>query len=142
MNVNLAVLADYANVSEDGKLNIMGVFQEVNPVGFPAVVPQMYLIVSFEAGAAEFGTEKHIRVALLETDGSEVMSMEGPMVVQPPARPGSRAYVNQILVLQGLALPRSGDYAFHILVNGDEKRAVPLRVNEPPNEGNEGGHDG
>ena len=141
MNVNLAVLADYANVSQEGKLNIMGVFQEVNPVSLPAVVPQMYLIVSFEAGAAEFGTEKHIRVALLEMDGSEVMSMEAPMVVQQPSRSGTRAYINQILVLQGLTLPRPGDYAFHVLVNGDEKRAIPLHVNEPPNGGSEGGYD-
>jgi hypothetical protein len=142
MDVTLAVLADYANVSQDGKLNILGVFQEVNPAGFPALVAQMYLVVSFEAGAAEFGTEKHARIALLEADGSEVMSMEGPMVVQHPPRPGSRAYINQVLGLQGLTLPRPGDYAFHILVNGEEKRAVPLRVNELPNEGNEGGNDG
>jgi hypothetical protein len=128
-------LADYANVAQDGKLNILGVFQEVNPAGFPAGVPQMFLVVSFEASAAEFGTQKHIRIALLEADGTEIMSMEGPIVVQHPPRPGSRAYINQIVNLQGLAFPHAGDYAFHILVGGEEKRAVPLRVNELPSEG-------
>lgn len=137
MDVTLAVLADYANVSQDGKLNVLGVFQEINPVGFPAGLPQMFLVVSFEAGAAEFGTQKTIRIALLETDGTEVMAMEGPIVVQHPPRPGSRAFINQILGLQGLTFQKSGDYAFHILVNGEEKRAVPLRVNELP----EGGED-
>jgi hypothetical protein len=58
------------------------------------------------------------------------MSMDGPMPVHHPTRPGSRAYINQVLALQGLAFPKSGDYAFHILVNGEEKRAVPLLVNE------------
>ena len=134
MDVTLAVLADYANVSQDGKLNILGVFQEVNATELPAVVAQMYLVIAFEAGAAEFETEKQIRIALLETDGSEVMSMEGPMWVERPGRHGSRAYLNQIVTLQGLTLPRSGDYAFHILVNGEEKRAVLLRVNEVPSE--------
>jgi hypothetical protein len=140
MDVTLAVLADYANVSRDGKLNILGVFQEVNATELPAVVAQMYLVIAYEASAAEFETEKQIRIALLETDGSEVMSMEGPMWVERPSRHGSRAYLNQILTLQGLALPRSGDYAFHILVNGEEKRAVLLRVNEVPSE-KEGGND-
>lgn len=135
MDVNLAVLADYANVSQDGKLNILGVFQEVNPVGFPAAVAQMFLVISFEASAAEFETQKDVRVALLEADGTEVMGLEGQVVVQRPARPGSRAYINQILNLQGLTFQKSGDYAFHILVNGEEKRAVPLRVNELPKEG-------
>jgi hypothetical protein len=142
VDVTLAVLADYANVSQEGKLNILGVFQEVNPVAFPAGVPQMFLVVSFEAGAAEFGTQKNIRIALLEADGTEVMAMEGPAVVQHPARPGSRAFINQIVALQGLTFQHSGDYAFHILINGDEKRAVPLRVNDVPSESNEGGTSG
>jgi hypothetical protein len=34
-----------------------GCVSEINPGGFPAVVAQMHLVVSFEAGAAEFGTE-------------------------------------------------------------------------------------
>jgi hypothetical protein len=131
MEVTLAVACDYANVSQDGKLNILGVFQEVNPLGFPFVLPQMYLVVSFEAGAAEFGTEKQIRIALLESDGSEVMAMEGPLPVQQPNRPGSHAYINQVLGLQGLTFAHTGDYAFYIVVNGETKRVVPLRVNEP-----------
>ena len=139
MEVTLAVACDYANVSQDGKLNILGVFQEVNPGGFPAMVAQMFLVVSFEASVAEFDTEKHVRIALLEADGSEVMAMEGPMLVQRPQRPGSRAFINQVLGLQGLAFPRAGDYAFHIVVNGEEKRAVPLRVNELPDEGGSDG---
>ena len=142
MNVTLAVLADYANVSQDGKLNILGVFQEVNPVGFPAAVAQMFLVVSFEASAAEVGTQMNIRIALLEADGTEVMGMEGPIVVEPSPRPGSRAFINQIVALQGLTFQNSGDYAFHILVNGDEKRAVPLRVNDVPSKSNEGGVNG
>jgi|SRR5215212_5790180 len=131
MEVTLAVTCDYANVSQEGKLNILGVFQELNAIGFPTVVPQMYLVVSFEAGAAEFGTEKHIRIALLEADGSEVMAMEGPIAVQRPARPGSTAYINQVLSLQGITFAHPGDYAFHIVVGGETKRIVPLRVNEP-----------
>lgn len=45
MDVNLALLADYANVSQDGKLNIMGIFQEVNPPVLPFALPQMYLVM-------------------------------------------------------------------------------------------------
>lgn len=142
MDVTLAVVADYANVSQDGKLNILGVFQEVNPLAFPTAIPQMFLIVSFEASPAEFETEKNIRIALLEADGTEVMAMEGPIVVQRPVRSGSRAFINQIVGLQGLAFQNPGDYAFHILVNGEEKRAVPLRVNDVPDESKGGEGDG
>ena len=50
MRVALGVLADYANVSAEGKLNIMGVFQIVNAVQFPHVHPQMHLVLTEEHG--------------------------------------------------------------------------------------------
>ena len=41
MDVTVAVLADYANVSQDGKLNIMGIFQEINPPMLPGLAPKL-----------------------------------------------------------------------------------------------------
>ncbi len=135
MEVVLAVVCDYANVSMEGKLNILGVFQELNPQVLPYSHPQMYLVVSFEAGAAEVGQQKHFRIVLLDTDGNEILLMEGPAVVEAAARPGGRSYINQVVGLQLTTFQRTGDHAFHILVNGEEKRTVPLYVNEPPQEG-------
>ncbi len=56
MRVALGVLADYANVSADGKLNIMGVFQIVNVIQFPHVHAQMDLVLTLEADPSEAGT--------------------------------------------------------------------------------------
>lgn len=131
MDVTLAVTCDYANVSQEGKLNILGVSLGVDPPVLPYQVPQLYLVLSFEAGAAEFDTQKHVRIALLESDGTELFGLEGPIPVHRPDRPGSKAYINQVVALEGLYFEKSGDYAFHILVNGEEKRTVPLYVSEP-----------
>jgi hypothetical protein len=131
VEVTLAVLADYANVSQDGKLNIMGIFQEVNPPVLPFPLPQMFLVVSFEAGPAEFGSRKNVRIALLDNDGSEMLALEGQVDVQRPPRPGRRAYINQVIGLNGITFPRAGDYAFSILVGGETKEAVGVHVNEP-----------
>ena len=127
----MAVLADYANVSQDGKLNIMGIFQEINPPTLPFPMPQMYLVISFSAGPAEFDTVKNIRIPLLHTDGQELLSMEAQMTVPRPNRPGSRAYINQTVGLAGVMFERSGAYEFSVLVGDDEKATVPLYVNEP-----------
>lgn len=132
MEVKLAVVCDYANVSEDGKLNIMGVFHDVTPPVLPYQVPQMFLVANFDAGPAEFGTYKQIRITLLESDGTELLSMDGPIPVHSPSRAGSRAIINQVIGIDGLLLRRAGDYAFHILVNEEEKTTVPLHVNEVP----------
>lgn len=130
MEVKLAVLADYANVSQDGKLNIMGIFQEVNPPMMPFVLPQMFLVVSFEAGAAEFETLKQIKIAMLDDDGNEMLGLEGQAQVPRPPRPGSRAYINQVLGMSGISFERPGDYSFAILVGGETRASVSLHVNE------------
>jgi hypothetical protein len=134
VEVTLAVLADYANVAQDGKLNIMGIFQELNPPFLPFPLPQMYLVVSFVAGPAEFDTLKDIKIALLDNDGSEMLTIEGQATVPHPPRPGSRAYINQVIGLSGVTFERPGDYAFAILVGGETRETVSLHVNEPMQE--------
>jgi hypothetical protein len=131
MDVTLAVLADYANVSQDGKLNVMGIFQEVNPPVLPFALPQMYLVVSFEAGPAEFGSVKDIRFALLDSDGNEMLALEGQAEVPRPQRPGSRAYINEVIGLNGITFQHPGDYGFSVLVAGETRETVSLHVNQP-----------
>lgn len=130
MDVKLAVLADYANVSQDGKLNIMGIFQEINAPSLPFPLPQMYLVLTFEAGPAEFGSEKQLRVVLVDSDGNERMSLEGQVKVPRPLRRGAPAYINEAIGLAGVPFDRAGDYHFAALVGGETKETVPLHVND------------
>jgi hypothetical protein len=131
MDVTLAVLADYANVSQDGKLNIMGIFQEVNPPVLPFPLPQMFLVVSFEAGPAEFGSVKNVRIALLDSDGNEMLALEGQVQVPRPPKPGRRAFINQVIGLNGVRFERPGGHEFSILIGGETRGTASLHVNEP-----------
>jgi hypothetical protein len=136
----LAVAADYANVSSEGKLNIMGIFQELNPPALPFQLPQMYLVVSWEAGPAEFGSRKDCRVIIMGPDEAEgdQLSLDYQLVVPEPKRPGARAIFHQILGIGGLPIQKSGPHAIYVLVGGETKGTVPLYVNEPiPVEGKE-----
>jgi hypothetical protein len=130
MEVKLAVLADYANVSQDGKLNIMGIFQEINAPSLPFPLPQMFLVITFEAGPAEFDTQKQIRIVLLDGDGREKIALAGEVQVPRPKRRGSRAYINEAIGLAGVHFEEAGDYHFAILVGGETKETVPLHVND------------
>ena len=53
MQVKLAVVADYANVSSEGKLNILGIFDRINVSDLPAAHPQMHLILRLEAHSTD-----------------------------------------------------------------------------------------
>ncbi len=131
MDAVLAVAADYANVSSDGKLNIMGIFQEFTPSGFPAMVSQMFLVISWDAGPAEFGSHKKVRVTFMGPDPSDKVSIDQPLMVPEAPRPGERAIFHQILDIKGLPLTRSGPHALYVLSAGEEKARVPLYVREP-----------
>jgi hypothetical protein len=128
VNVELAVVADYASVSEN-KLNILGIFREVRAEELPVAVPHLYLVVTFEAEPAEYGKEWSIRIVLRENhDGDQLLSLEGPVQVPQPLQPGDRVYVNQVVGLTGIRFEHEGDYSFSVMVDDNEKASIPLSV--------------
>jgi hypothetical protein len=126
------VLCDYANITNDGKVNILGIFAEINPPILPWQLPQAFLVVTFSASPAEQGQQRHLRLQLLRADGgTPLISIENDVTVPPPPRPGVRASINLMIGMGGLIFPQIGDYAFSVLVDNDEKASIPVRVNPP-----------
>lgn len=126
MDVPLAVLADAANAAADGRLNILGIFGEIRSSQFPAIHPAAVLVFQLRARRSEQGNHARVIVRMMDLD-SVLAEIEGEFVIPSGKEPGD-VIMNQIFSLQMLTLPRAGDYAFHILVNGDEKNVVPFRA--------------
>ncbi|GEM_PF-227083 len=138
MEIKLRALADFASVTREGKLNIMGIFDQINPVGFPALIPMMHLVVTYEASPAEGNSEKQVRIVLMSADGP-LAELDQVVRVPAPERPGSRINVNQIVAIGGIGFQNPGDYSFVILVNGEEKGSLPFYVAQVPQQAIEGG---
>ncbi|HLA18827.1 MAG TPA: hypothetical protein VJ253_05835 [Dehalococcoidia bacterium] len=133
MEVPLALLADYANVSREGKLNVMGVFNRIWANEFPATHPEMQLVFRLEAGPAERGQEKTIEVKLLDADGKEVQHLTGHLAVAQESQELT-IQIDQILKLTNVVFEKAGAYRFDILVNGETKRTVEFAVERLPTE--------
>jgi hypothetical protein len=131
MEVPLALLADYANISREGKLNVMGVFNRIWTKEFPAVHPEMQLVFRLEAGPAERGQDKMIEVKLLDADAKTLQHLKGPLTV-PDESPQLTIPIDQILRLVNVTFEKPGDYCFHILVNGETKNTVQFSVERLP----------
>jgi hypothetical protein len=126
MQVKLAVLADYANVTGDGKLNILGIFDRINLLQIPAAHPQMHLVLRIEAHPAELERGHDVEIRLHDPEGTTIFEVRGEIV--PRGEPGQTVSTNQILTLNNLQLERVGNYRFVVLINNDVKSEIPLAV--------------
>jgi hypothetical protein len=101
MQVRLSALADFASVTREGKVNILGIFDQVNPSKLPFVLPQLFLVLVWEASVAEIGTQRNVKTVLVEADGRQILSLDQSVTVPSPAHPGDRIRLNQIIGLNG-----------------------------------------
>jgi hypothetical protein len=134
MQVPLALLADYANVSAEGKLNVMGAFDVINARRFPARHAQMHLVFRLEANPAEAGSKKSLEIKLMAEDGQMLLSLAAELTLEAKGLVpiGETLRSNHIIGLQNVKFEKAGAYQFAILINEDVKAIVPLKVQELP----------
>lgn len=127
MDVKQVILADYANVSREGKLNVLGIFTQIFVRAFPVVHAQMQLIVSWQAARAESGKAKKLEVQLVDEDGKKLFTVGGEFVV-PEGQPGRIISGNHIMGFNGVKFEKPGQHAFHVLFNDDLKGSATCDV--------------
>ena len=96
MKVDLFLTADYANITGDGKLNVMGIFREINALNFPARHTSMHLVLILTAEPGEYGVNRDLFVKLLDEDGQELMGFSGQIAVPKAERGRIPLYLNLV----------------------------------------------
>ena len=128
MDVLLLLSADYANIAEGGKLNVMGIFRNIRSSAFPARHSEMHLIVKLRPSPAEYGQTRKLTIKLMDEDGkSELVNFSRDIEIPHPAGK-QRFEINQILRLRDIVFPEPGTYQFSVLVDNDEKGTLPIEV--------------
>lgn len=129
MKVQLFLLADYASVSSDGKLNVMGIFRAINSSGFPTIHPSMYLVLSLVAELGEVGQERDITIKMMDADGKEQFSVTTKADL-PESEDLGMPEVNSVIQLRDVPFPKPGPYMFVLIVDRDHKAQLSLQVNQ------------
>jgi len=127
MRLELFLAADYANITGEGKLNVMGIFRVVNATDFPARHSSMHLVLKMVPELGEYGVSRELYVKLHDPDGNELMELSGQIEV-PKGSGGLPPEVNVILELKDLIFPQPGPYQFVVLVDKDHKGYLTLLV--------------
>lgn len=126
--VEFAFLADAAETPPGQKFSVLG--GGVTRIGgptFPLRHPHIALVICLAVTVPEFGREHEVRIVLLDPDGHEISGAQGAVVAQG-AGDGRDTFVTFSVDLWSISFPTAGDYSFRILVNGSERKRLPMEV--------------
>jgi len=130
-DIEYAFLADAAETQPGQKFHVMG--GGVSRIGartFPVRHPHIALVLGLLVTAPEVDREHEIRFVLLDPDGGEVAGATGSLVARGHGD-GRDAILTFSIDLWNLTFPAPGDYSFRILVNGSERKRLPLVIAAP-----------
>ncbi len=116
-----------AGAGPDGKLNIHGIYSELQAPGFPARQDRMVLV-----GILEWQRDLQGRIPftvdLIDPEGKSIFSIEGHTDVE--ARPKSKAPAKTqlILPLKNVMFPAPGHYRVRININGSDLEGPSMHL--------------
>ena len=114
-----AVFCDHASISEAGKLDIQGVFDELQAPGFPARQEKLVLAGVVHWDRDDKG-QQPFRIDLTHPDGHEVYSVDGHSEVRPRPEPEPPAKSYLVLELDKVVFTTPGRYRVRARVKGRE----------------------
>ena len=117
MHLSFAVFADAANLSQEGKLNILGVFDALQVGGFPAVHPRATLVVRLKGGREDAGSHS-VGMQWINPRGQELWSSTGQIDIGVP--PNEVVELDLPLIAQ-IDLPLDGPGRYQMTVSVDER---------------------
>ena len=124
MQVAFALFADAANLSQEGKLNVLGVFDALQVASFPAVHPRACLVVHLKGTSADVGGHT-LTLRWLNPEGTELWGSRGELHVgaPPPA-----ATEMDLPVIATIDLPLDGPGAYGLAVAVDDREVAMVGV--------------
>ena len=129
MRLLASSLCEHAAATQDGKLDVHGIFHDLYAPGFPARQDSMTLVLSLEWDRSDSG-QYGFRVDVTGPGRRPILTVEGQSEVTPrPAdRPPPRTRL--VLPLEDVMFPVAGRYEFRITAKGRALRGPVLYLIE------------
>ena len=126
MHISFALFADAANISQEGKLNIMGVFDAVQVAALPTMHPRATLVVRLKATRDDLGSHA-LGLSWINPRGTELWTSAGEVNVgTPPSHVGEMDL--PIVAAIDLPIDQPGGFMMRIALDGQIAIEVPLQV--------------
>lgn len=117
VSVQLAAIADAANISREGKLNIVGEFNLIwaqsEPVQWPSLV-----YVAKVCSSEEDGHLLALQLRVVDEDEQLIAALEMNLGFSPPVVPGVGSGIPFVIPIVGAQFPKFGSYFFVLAIKG------------------------
>jgi hypothetical protein len=126
MHISFALFADAANLSQEGKLNILGVFDAVQVSSFPTVHPRANLVLRVKGKRADAG-QHSVTLRWLNPEGTELWSSTGELNIAVPPN-GVQEMDVPLIAAVDLPLDRPGSYTLAIALDDAPRGDITLQA--------------
>lgn len=126
MHIAFALFADAANLSQEGKLNILGVFDAVQVGALPSMHPRATVVVRLKGSPSDAGTHV-LQMRWVNPRGEELWSSTGHVDVGTPPMGVTEMDLPLIASLD-LPLDVGGMYTLRISLDDTVSAELPLVV--------------
>jgi hypothetical protein len=127
MNLVLAIACDKAEIGDNGKLNVEGIYNELSAPDFPAAHPSLTVVLVIEWGMQDTG-EQPIRADLISPTGDMVVTIQGHTDVELAPDNEVPPQTRLILPLQNVIFQEPGRYHLRVQGGRDVVEVLPLYV--------------
>jgi hypothetical protein len=129
VHISFAVFADAANLSQEGKLNVLGIFDALHVSGFPSMHPRAHFVVRVKGSAADSGTHQ-LTFHWLNPHDAELWTSSGELAVEAGPTPALEMDLPIIAVVD-LPLDTAGQYTMSVELDGEPVTRTSVSVNGP-----------
>jgi len=129
MILKLSAACEAARERPDGRLDLMGVFNELSAPGFPAVQERMTAVFIVEWDDDDAGVQP-LRADLVHESGRKVLTIQGETQVQARGSERAPAQTRLVMPLERVVFPEAGRYRFELLAGGHSVEACSIFVGQ------------
>lgn len=129
MILRLSAVCEAAHERPDGRLDLVGMFDELSAPGFPAMQDRMTVIFVVEWDASEAGRQP-LRADMIDEAGRKLLTIQGHTDVEARAEERAPARTRLVMPLEKVVFPKPGRYRFDLVAGGDAVEACTFFVGE------------
>ncbi len=119
-------MADAAETRPGHKFHVLGGgVSRIGGQGYPLRHPHLALVVGLLMTAVETDRDHEVRFVLLDPDGTELAGVTGSVNAHGSGD-ARDSVVTFSIDLWNVVFPVAGDYSVRLLVNGSERKRLPL----------------